>query len=259
MVELAGRDAGRDLDHLDEAARRVVPRDVPDCVVELGVGDEDAILLREAGLGQDQDRVPAVDPVRLAHRAQEREHFRHRAVQALLVRVGDAIGGPDIHGLGGRFWVPERHNRSCSILRSWLGEEVSPWKSEQGAQTGRAAMNDKSPPTSPAPAERPRRQARRARGAGRALDPVHHAQDPGLRGAGRGRPRADRAQRRHDPRGDRHRVPRRRRRRSRSGRQPAPTCRASGCACRAGLCRHADPGDAPRASSRSTRGIPRAA
>ena len=43
------------------------------------------------------------------------------------------------------------------------------------------------------------------------VGPVHHAQDPGVRGAGRGRPRAHRAQCRHDPRGNRDRVPRGRR------------------------------------------------
>ena len=46
--QLAGRYAGRDLDHLDESARRVVARDEPDRVVHLGVGDEDAVLLRVA-------------------------------------------------------------------------------------------------------------------------------------------------------------------------------------------------------------------
>ena len=81
--------------------------------------------------------------------------------------------------------------------------------------------------------KRPRRQAQRPRGARRPVGPVHHAQDPGLRGAGRRRPRADRAERRHDPRGDRDRVPRGRRgargleesRRRRAGRARAHAAR----------------------------------
>ncbi len=65
------------------------------------------------------------------------------------------------------------------------------------------------PTTSRTASQRPRCEARLARRSRRFLDPLHHAQDPLLRGAQRGRPRADGAQRRHHSRGDRHRFSRR--------------------------------------------------
>ena len=81
-----------------------------------------------------------------------------------------------------------------------------------------------------------RRAARSGGGPGTAAH-LHQAQDQGLRGARRGRPRAHREQCRHGAGGDRHHLPRRRRRRCSCGRTPAPTSRASACisrrACRA--------------------------
>ena len=103
-------------------------------------------------------------------------------------------------------------------------------------------------------ARRTRRQARGTHGADRHVGAVHHAPDPLLRGAGRGRPRADRAQRRHHPRRDRHRLPRRPGGAGDLERPPGATWKPSACAFRRGMCREIIQASAPP-SSPSTRAI----
>jgi hypothetical protein len=74
-----------------------VPRDDPDSFGRLRRRDEDTTRFGDACFGNDQQRVPAFDPVRLAHRAQQREDLRGRTYETLRVTANDAIRSADVH------------------------------------------------------------------------------------------------------------------------------------------------------------------
>jgi len=72
-------------------------RDVPDGISRFGERQEDAIALRYTRGRHHEQRVPALDPVRLAHRTQPWKDYFGCGDQALRIGVDCAIRLDDVH------------------------------------------------------------------------------------------------------------------------------------------------------------------
>jgi hypothetical protein len=95
--QFARGDGRRDFDHLHEAIARFMPGDEPNCVAGGRLGEKNTIGFRCAGLAINNERVPAVEPIRLAHRAQQREYFRRLSYKLLRKGPCNTVGLRNSH------------------------------------------------------------------------------------------------------------------------------------------------------------------
>src|SRR5574341_1417099 len=96
--ELAGSDERGDLEHLHETLVGLVSGDIPDRVVWGCSSNEYAVRFSNSRVSDHGDRIPALEPVGLAYRAQQRKDYRWLGDEALRIAAGHAGWLGDIHG-----------------------------------------------------------------------------------------------------------------------------------------------------------------
>lgn len=90
---------GSDLQHLNKAAFWFVSRDVPNRIGRLCCCCEDAVCFSHAAFRNDKNGIPALNPVGLSYRAQQRKDPLRRSDKALRVGSSDSKWFLDLHRL----------------------------------------------------------------------------------------------------------------------------------------------------------------
>ena len=90
--QFARGDGWGDFDHLHEAIARFMSGDVPDCITRTRLCEKNTIGFSCSGFAENNEWVPAVDPIRLAHGAQQREYFRRLSHKLLCKGPRDTVG-----------------------------------------------------------------------------------------------------------------------------------------------------------------------
>src|SRR5450759_717393 len=97
--EFARSDKRGDLEHFDEAVARLVSGDIPDCVVRGCSSNEHAAWLSNSRVRDHRDWIPGVEPVGLAHRAQQGENYGRLGDEALRKAADHTVWLGDVHAV----------------------------------------------------------------------------------------------------------------------------------------------------------------